>query len=98
MDGVRDLYALRGIILKPVDLSDLVFYSVYDGISKAANFWGMKPGNLAFAKACTRIFHPDGKQYLQNWLAYKTERRMEQFYRGIFRASGLLVAGDNSVA
>lgn len=98
MEGVRDLYAARGIILKPADLSDLVFYGVYDGIADAANIWGMKPGNFALAKACTRIFHPDGKQYLQNWLAYQVERRMEQSYRGIFRASGLLVAGDNSIA
>ena len=96
IQGVRELYAAKGIIMKPVDLSDLVLYGAYDGIADVADCWGMKPGNLALAKACTRIFHPDGKQYLQNWFAYKMERRMEQSYRRIFRASGLLVAGDNS--
>jgi predicted nucleotide-binding protein (sugar kinase/HSP70/actin superfamily) len=96
IQGVRELYAAKGIIMKPVDLSDLVLYGAYDGIADVADCWGMKPGTLALAKACTRIFHPDGKQYLQNWLAYKMERRMEQSYRRIFRASGLLVAGDNS--
>lgn len=98
IEGVRDLYTARGIILKPVDLADLVLYGAYDGIAGAANAWGMKPGNLAFAKACTRIFQPDGKEYLQSWMAYQTQRRVEQFYRGIFRASGLLVAESNDVA
>jgi len=98
MPGVRDLYAARGIILKPVDLTDLVLYGVYDGIAGAAHTWGMKPGGRALMKACTRMFHPDGKQYLQNWLAFQAERRVEQSYRRIFQASGLLVAGDNSVA
>lgn len=98
VEGVRDLYAARGIILKPVDLADFVQYGAYDGIAGTANTWGMKPGNLAFAKACTRIFQPDGKQYLQSWLAYQTQRRVEEFYRGVFKASGLLVADANDVA
>ena len=29
--------------------------------------WGMKPGGLALAKACLRIFQPDGKDYLRQW-------------------------------
>jgi predicted CoA-substrate-specific enzyme activase len=98
MDGVRDLYTARGIILKPVDLSDLVLYGAYDGVAGAADGWGMKPGSLAFAKACTRIFQPDGKQYLQNWLAYHAQQRTEEFYRDAFRPSGLLVAENNDVA
>jgi predicted nucleotide-binding protein (sugar kinase/HSP70/actin superfamily) len=98
MEGVRELYAARGIILKPVDLADLVLYGVYDDIAGTANSWGMKPGNLAFAKACTRVFQPDGKEYLQRWLAYQTQRRVEQFYRGIFQESGLLVADTNDMA
>jgi len=98
IEGVRDLYAARGIILKPVDLADLVLYGAYDGIAGAANTWGMKPGNLALAKACTRIFQPDGKEYLQHWLAYQAQRRVEEYYRGVFRDSGLLVADNNDVA
>jgi predicted nucleotide-binding protein (sugar kinase/HSP70/actin superfamily) len=98
IEGVRDVYAARGIILKPVDLADLVLYGAYDGVAGTAHTWGMKPGHLAFAKACTRIFQPDGKEYLQRWMAYQTQRRTEQYYRGIFRESGWLVAGDNDVA
>ena len=98
IEGVRELYAARGIILKPVDLADLVLCGAYDGIAGTANTWGLSPGNLAFAKACTRIFQADGKEYLQRWLAYQTQQCIEQFYRGVFRASGLLVAENNDVA
>jgi predicted CoA-substrate-specific enzyme activase len=97
MEGVRERYAANGIILKPVDLADLVLYGAYDGIASTANVWGMKPGNLALAKACTRIFQPDGKEYLQSWMAYMAQRRVEQYYRSIFRESGLLVAEENDV-
>ena len=98
IEGVRDVYAARGIILKPVDLADLVLYGADDGVAGTAHAWGMKPGNPALAKACTRIFEPDGKEYLQRWMAYQAQRRIEQYYRGIFREGGWLVAGDNEVA
>jgi len=98
IDGVRELYTARGIILKPVDLADLVLYGTYDDIAGAANGWGMKPGNLALAKACTRIFQPDGKEYLQSWLLFQTQRRVEQYYRDVFEETGLLLAEGNDVA
>jgi hypothetical protein len=58
----------------------------------------MKPGGLAFAKACTRILQPDGKQYLKEWLSYQWERRSERCYRELFRKTGLLVAGPNTAS
>jgi predicted CoA-substrate-specific enzyme activase len=98
MDGVRDLYSGQGIILKPVDMTDLLHYHTYYGVADAASGWGMKPGGLALAKACSRMFQQDGKQYLQHWLAYHLERRIEDDYRGLFGKSGLLVAGPNDAA
>jgi predicted CoA-substrate-specific enzyme activase len=98
MEGVRELYAAHGIILKPVDLADMFLYGTYDGAAGTAYNWGMKPGSLAFAKACTRIFQPDGKQYLQQWLSYQAERKVEQYYRFLFRKAGLLVAGGNDIS
>lgn len=98
MEGIPDLYAQRGIILKPVDLTDLFLYVSYYGVADTASAWGMKPGALALAKACTRIFQPDGQQYLQQWLSYHTERRSEDYYRGLFRKTGLVVAGPNDIA
>ena len=97
MDGVRDLYAARGIILKPVDLTDLFLYVTYDGLRGTANNWGMKPGGFALAKACTRVLEPDGQQYLQQWWGYQSGRKSEQHYREIFMKTGLLVSRSNDV-
>ncbi len=96
IEGVRDLYTDRGIILKPVDLSDLLLYHLYNAVSETAQGWDLKPGSLAFAKACTRVLASDGKQYLQNWLAYQLERWYEGDYRKLFGKTGLLVAGPNN--
>jgi len=98
MDGVRDLYSEQGIILKPVDMTDLLLYHTYYAVSETAREWGLKPGGLALAKACSRIFQSDGKQYLKHWLAYQVERRVEEDYRRLFAKTGLLVAGPNDAA
>jgi predicted CoA-substrate-specific enzyme activase len=97
MDGVRDLYAARRIILKPVDLTDLFLYITYDGMRGTANNWGLKPGGFALAKACTRILEPDGQQYLQQWWGYQSGRKSEQHYREIFAKTGLLVSRPNDL-
>jgi predicted nucleotide-binding protein (sugar kinase/HSP70/actin superfamily) len=96
MDGVAELYAEHGIILKPVDLSDLLLYGAYYGVAESASSWGMKPGGLALA--CTRIFQPDGKDYLRKWSSYQAERWYEQHFRALFLKTGLLVAGPNEVS
>ena len=97
MDGVRDLYAKQGIILKPVDLSDLFLYMAYDGMTGIANKWGMKPEGLALANACLKVFQPEGQQYLQKWWGYQSGRKSEEHYRGLFAKTGLLVSGPDNV-
>jgi len=98
MEGVAELYAERGIILKPVDLSDLLLYGAYHGVAETAGTWGLKPGGLALARACMKIFQPDGKDYLRKWAGYQAERWYEQHFRGLFLKTGLLVAGPNDVS
>jgi predicted nucleotide-binding protein (sugar kinase/HSP70/actin superfamily) len=98
MEGVHALYAAREIILKPVDLGDLVQYAAYHDVAGRASEWGMKPGYPALAKACLRMFHPDGKQYLRQWINYRAEQWQEGRYRHLFRKTGLLVAGPNNVS
>ncbi|HYA87398.1 MAG TPA: acyl-CoA dehydratase activase [Nitrospirota bacterium] len=98
MDGVQDRYSEHGIILKPVDMTDLLFYHTYYPVAETAHEWRMKPGGLAVAKACSRILRRDGKKYLRNWIAYKMERRIEKDYRRLFAKTGLLVAGPNDAA
>ncbi len=98
MEGVSEIYNDRGIILKPVDLNGLLLYGAYNMVAEAAGGWGLKPGGVALAKACTRIFQPDGREYLRRWLAYQTEKRSEAYYRRIFHKSGYLLTpqGDAS--
>lgn len=98
MEGVREIYNDRGIILKPVDLNGLLLYGAYDRISEAAGTWGFKPGGAALAKACTRIFQPAGKEYLHRWLAYKSQKRTEAYYRKIFHKSSYLLALQGDAA
>jgi predicted nucleotide-binding protein (sugar kinase/HSP70/actin superfamily) len=98
MEGVADCYAEHGIILKPVDLSEFLLYGAYHHVAETASRWGMKPGSLALAKACTRMFEPDGKAYLRKWASYQAERWYEQHYRSVFQRTGLLVAGPNEVS
>jgi predicted CoA-substrate-specific enzyme activase len=97
MEGIATLYASHGIILKPVDMSDMALHAAYHDVADTANGWGLKPGGWALAKACTRVFQPDGKQYLQQWLSYESERKCELRYRSQFRRTGLLVAGPTGV-
>jgi len=77
MEGVHERYAASGIILKPVDLADLIQYAAYHDVAGTANGWGMKPGYPALAKACLRVFQPDGQQYLRQWINYQAERWYE---------------------
>ena len=98
MEGVRELYSERGIILKPVELNGLLLYGAYNMVSEAAGDWGLKPGGAALTKACTRIFQPDGKEYLRRWLAYQTEKRSEAYYRKIFHQSGYLLTPQGDPA
>lgn len=98
MEGVRDCYARHGIILKPVDLSDLLSYCRYHGVAETASDWGLPPGGLALAKACTRFRQPDGREYLSRWLTYQVEHHAESRYRRLFQRTGLLVADSNDAA
>ncbi len=95
MEGVPELYTSRGIILKPVELSDLFLYGSYDGLAGGARAWGLKPGGIAAAKACTRLFQPDGRQYLDQWINYQSSRWAESNFRKLFQKTGLLVADLN---
>lgn len=98
MDGVGDHYAEHGIILKPVDLSDLFLYLSYDQMAWTARNWGLRPGGHALTKACMRILEPEGKQYLQEWIGHQMLQGVEAHYREILNKTGLLVSGPNAAA
>ena len=56
MEGIAELYARRGIILKPVDVSDLVLHASYLDVAEAAQSWGMKPGGRASPRPARGFF------------------------------------------
>jgi len=42
---------------------------------------GNEAGQSGVRQSLHTIFQPDGKQYLQQWLSYQAERKVEQYYR-----------------
>ena len=99
MEGVPELYAQHGVILKPVDLNDLVLYSLYDGLRGAACHWNLEAESpRTLARACTRVFRRDGRDYLSTWMRYRVMRKSESWLRRKFERSGLLVAAPNDTA
>jgi predicted nucleotide-binding protein (sugar kinase/HSP70/actin superfamily) len=98
MEGVPELYAAHGIILKPADLGELVLYAVYDTMSGMARRWDLEPGYAALARSCFGILRPEGREYLEQWKGYQMVRTQEHRLRKEFRRTGLLVADDPDVS
>jgi hypothetical protein len=98
MGEVHDLYAKNGIILIPVDLSELYLYGAYAGMVTATQDWGVPPDSLrALALACVRAFRPEGRDYVISRVKYYQLKYNEQRYRALFKRAGLLVAGLNDM-
>jgi hypothetical protein len=95
MEGVPEIYAEHGIILKPADLTELALYAVYDGMAATAHDWGLEPGYAALAKGCMNVFQPEGKDYLLRWKGYQMMKWEEERYRREFSKTGLLVCGSS---
>jgi predicted CoA-substrate-specific enzyme activase len=98
MDGVQELYAAQGIILKPADLDDFMRYVIYDDMAATAHHWGLEPGARATAEACLRMFEPEGREYLRRWWQYNKVTRSVEGYRRQFERTGLLVAASNDAS
>jgi hypothetical protein len=98
MEGIPEIYAEKGIILKPADLSELVLYATYDTMSGMARRWDLEPGYAALARSCFGILRPEGREYLEQWSGYQMMRMQEQRLRREFRRTGLLVADDPDVS
>jgi hypothetical protein len=98
MEGVPEMYAAQGIILKPADLGELVLYAVYDTMSGMARRWDLEPGYAALARSCFGILRPEGRKYLEQWKGYQRVRTEEHRLRKDFKRTGLLVADDPDVS
>jgi hypothetical protein len=98
MPGVYDLYAQHGIILVPVNFSELLLYGAYSDMATAAGDWGVPVGSLrAAATACLKLFQPEGRNYLASWIKYWRLRQYEAHYRKQFERTGLLAGGLNDM-
>ncbi|MGD0093799.1 MAG: acyl-CoA dehydratase activase-related protein, partial [Planctomycetota bacterium] len=99
MEGVHDLYARHGIILVPVGLNELLLYAAYAGMALTAEDWGLATDSpRAAARACFRVFQPDGKAYLANWTEYHRLKYYDTSFHNMFQRTGLLVTGLNDIA
>jgi len=63
-------------------------------VAPTATRWGSLS---ATALACLKVFRPEGRNYLANWLIYHRLRYYEEHYRKVFRRSGLLVGSLNDM-
>ncbi len=97
--GLEELYQENGIILKPVDLNELLLYRFYDTLAEKASEWGVKPvSKRAMISACARGFTRNGLAYLGSWISVKVFQRLELKIRNAFQDTGLLIASPNNVA
>ena len=73
MEGVRELYNDRGIILKPVDLNGLLLYGAYNMVHGAASRLGIETGRHGPGQSLHANF-PTGRQRVSAPLARLSDR------------------------
>ncbi|MCY3414634.1 MAG: hypothetical protein INQ03_23495 [Candidatus Heimdallarchaeota archaeon] len=96
--GLPERYAEKGIILKPVDLSELLIYGSYDDMiiySKEINATPHTKKGLF--KAMRSIRQPSGRKYMASWAYAKLIEKIERDYREKFEETGLLIAEPNKL-
>lgn len=98
-NGVDRLYAEKGILLKAVDLNELLLYSFYNSVSSSAEELNVMPATLkAIAYSCANYMKPMGKKYLSSLLGWKYIERSERKMRDKFKPTGLLFAPPTDVS
>lgn len=96
--GLLKKYADKGIILKPVDLSELLLYPAYDDLQIYGEDINTSPNTKrALLKAVVLCKKKSSRKYIENWLAIKVLERFERKIREKFERTGLLIAKDNKL-
>ena len=83
-----------------MNLSELLLYGAYSEMASAAGDWGIPIGSLrAAAMAGLKLFHPEGKNYLINWIRPIGPRAARSPLSQAVREkrTGLLVGGLNDM-
>ena len=96
--GLVERYAEHGIILKPVDLSEILIYGPRDDMMIHSNNYErplqIKKGLLKAAVSCGTSA---GRNYMASWVYAKVLERVESSIRLKFTKTNLLVADQNDV-
>lgn len=96
--GIVEKYAKNGIILKPVDLSELLIYTNYDDMMiYSKNFNRPANNKMALLKATASCNTWEGRRFMASWLYAKVLERFERKIREKFELSGLLIADQNRI-
>ncbi|MHA2089920.1 MAG: acyl-CoA dehydratase activase [Candidatus Kariarchaeaceae archaeon] len=98
IQGIRERYAKAGIILKAVDLNELLQYSPYDDMDLSARNWGTTPySKKAAVHAISKCFSFDAKRYFFGRIALKTFSHYEKKVRNIFEPTDLLISNPTNI-
>jgi predicted nucleotide-binding protein (sugar kinase/HSP70/actin superfamily) len=96
--GLVERYAKHDIILKPVDLSEILIYGPRDDMMIYSNNFDrpvqIKKGLLKAAVSCTTS---SSRNYMASWVYAKVLEKVESNIRGKFMGTNLLVAEQNNV-
>ncbi|MHA2033105.1 MAG: acyl-CoA dehydratase activase-related protein, partial [Candidatus Kariarchaeaceae archaeon] len=96
--GLLKKYAENGIILKPVDLSELLLYPGYDDLQIYGEQINTSPNTKrALLKAAVLCKKKSSRKYLETWLSIKVLERFERNVRAKFESSGLLIGKENQI-
>ncbi len=94
--GLVQRYAKEGIILKPVDLSEMLIYAHYDDMMiYSKNFVRPVNSKRQLLKAAANCGTSYGRKYISSWLYTKVIERVERRIREKFISTGLIVAEQN---
>lgn len=99
IQGLVDKYAEHGIIMKPVDLSELLLYGPHDDMMIfAENFERPLNSKIQLMKAFATCGGSNGRGYIRNWMYKTVLEKLESNMRKKFEQTGLLVSEQNQIS
>ncbi|MFW9903641.1 MAG: acyl-CoA dehydratase activase [Candidatus Thorarchaeota archaeon] len=95
--SIDEIYAQNGIVIKNVDVTELVLFALYDNLRRMAQDWNTSPESLRTVIFALKNYKAKGKKYLTFLAGFKKVQRTENKLRKEFNKTGLLFAEKNHV-